>query len=141
MAQCGLTLRCTRPATAGFARFRRRVNSNVRSHVNQRHHIRIALLASSVALLFLLVACAPLLLFAPAYVAAPDLVFQPLSALWSTYLLPLNLFPKGFLDRTLLVPSSNSLVQFAPQLLLLWFLWALLLFAVFSLLRKARRAA
>lgn len=26
--ECGLTLRCTRPATAGFARFRRRVNSN-----------------------------------------------------------------------------------------------------------------
>jgi hypothetical protein len=27
---CGLTLRCTRPATAGFASLRRRVNSNVR---------------------------------------------------------------------------------------------------------------
>src|SRR6185503_4713499 len=30
--KCGLTLRCTRPATAGFARFRRRVNSNVGRH-------------------------------------------------------------------------------------------------------------
>jgi hypothetical protein len=29
----GLTLRCTRSATAGFARFRTRVNSNVRPHV------------------------------------------------------------------------------------------------------------
>src|SRR5882672_4104809 len=28
--KCGLTLRCTRPATAGFASLRRRVNSNVR---------------------------------------------------------------------------------------------------------------
>src|SRR5882724_6047212 len=28
----GLTLRCTRPATAGFASLRRRVNSNVRPH-------------------------------------------------------------------------------------------------------------
>src|SRR5262245_13333348 len=34
--ECGLTLRCTRPATAGFARFRRRVNSNVRFHTNMR---------------------------------------------------------------------------------------------------------
>jgi hypothetical protein len=28
----GLTRRCTRPATGGFAAFRRRVNSNVRPH-------------------------------------------------------------------------------------------------------------
>jgi hypothetical protein len=33
LAVCRLTLRCTRLATAGFARFRERVNLNVRTHM------------------------------------------------------------------------------------------------------------
>ena len=109
--------------------------------MNQRPYPRIALLAGASALLFLLVACAPLLVFAPVYLAAPDFVYRPLFALWSVYISPLSLFPKGSLDSALLVPSRNPVIQFGPQLVLLWFFWSLVFFGVLAMLSKVRRAA
>jgi hypothetical protein len=48
-AKCGLTLRCTRSATAGFARLRTRVNSNVRPLRDTRAMVEVVVDASSLA--------------------------------------------------------------------------------------------
>jgi quinol monooxygenase YgiN len=74
LASCCLTLRCSRRATAGFARFRTRLNSNVRRrgnatllHIHDGDNMRHSVLSLASTVL-----CFGLLLGAPSIASAAD---------------------------------------------------------------------
>jgi hypothetical protein len=94
-------------------------------------------------MLFLVLACGPLLSFPAATIAASAQLHQVSAALWSAYVLPLGLSPAlgRLLDQHLLIPSQTSAVQFAPQLGLLWLFWSLVFLVLLLLSQRLRRAA
>lgn len=104
---------------------------------------RTAVVASGLALLFLVVACVPLLLFVGTVSAAPSSVFKVQVFLWSAFWIPLHIIPAFglFLDETLLLSNPTPIIKVAPLLVVLWFFWSLLFFLLLALFRRVRRAS
>lgn len=104
---------------------------------------RTAVIASGLALLFLVVACVPLLLFVGTVVTAPSSMVKVLIFLWSAFWLPIHIIPEFgfFLEQTLLLSSSTPAIKVAPLLLVVWLIWTLLFFLLLALLRRVRRAS
>lgn len=102
-----------------------------------------ASIASGLALLFLVVACVPLLLFVGTVVVAPSPIFKVLLFLWSAFWLPIHIIPElgFFLEQTLLLSSPTPAIKVAPLLLVAWLIWTLLFFLLLVLLRRVRRAS
>ncbi len=104
---------------------------------------RTAVIVSGLALLFVVVACVPPLLFVGTVATAPSSMVNVLVFLWSAFWLPINIVPEFglFLERTLLLASPTPAIKVAPLLLVIWLVWAVLFFLLLALLRRVRRAS
>ena len=111
--------------------------------MNRRIVYRTSAVASVLALLFMVVACVPLLLFADTVVATPSTVLKVLVSLWSAFWFPVQIIPEVgiFLEKMLLLSSPTPAIKVAPLLFVAWLIWTLLFFLLLALLRRVRRAS
>ena len=111
--------------------------------MDRRIAYRTSVLASGLALLFLVVACVPMLLFVDMVVAAPSAAVKVLVSLWSAFWFPIHIIPEFgfFLERTLLLSSPTPALKVAPLLVVGWLTWTLLFFLLLAFLRRVRRAS